>query len=178
VYNNVRANSNLTIHCFLSMLERELDRRQANKDGPAGLPDTIFVQFDGAPDNANRFLIAICELVVACGLCKKIVTSRLMVGHTHCDIDGLFGIIWKKLWKQYILTPQRYKAAIEGALSKIGVPAVVEDIFVVPDYMSWIGPYIDSKFGLAFKETHTQLQFTFEATTDIQNFPNGVKVGG
>ena len=75
------------------------------------------------------------------------------------------------------MTPQQYKAAIEGALSKIGVPAVVEDIFVVPDYMSWIGPYIDSKFGLAFKKTHTQLQFTFEATTDIQNFPNGVKVG-
>jgi len=85
------------------MLERKLDRRQANKDGPAGLPDTIFVQFIyGAPYNVNRFLTAICELVVACGLCKKIVTSRLMVGHTHCDIDG---IIWKKTLEAVHLDP-------------------------------------------------------------------------
>ena len=104
MYNNFRANSNLTIHFLLStMLERKLDRRQANKDRPAGLPDTIFVQFIyGAPYNVNRFLTAICELVVACGLCKKIVTSRLMVGHTHCDIDG---IIWKKTLEAVHLDP-------------------------------------------------------------------------
>lgn len=38
-----------------------------------------------------------CELLIARGLTKRIVLTRLIVGHTHADIDGVFGRIWTKL---------------------------------------------------------------------------------
>jgi len=53
------------------------------------LPDTVFIQFDGGSENAIVYVPAFCELLIINGLTKKVVT-RLMVGHTHCDADGIF----------------------------------------------------------------------------------------
>ena len=170
-YNNVRTGANFTIHCVLSMLERVL---KSSREGT--LPDTIFIQFDGASENANVYVLAICELLITAGLTKKVVVSRLMVGHTHCDVDGIFGILWKKLWSEIILTPQQYKTAIEDALGTLKFPASVEDVYVVPDYVSWLKPFIDSKLSCLFKEENTQLQFIFESTDDRALFPTGVKL--
>jgi len=171
-YNNVRTGANFTIHCILCMLERVLKSSKKQE----ALPDTIFIQFDGASENANAYVLAMCELLITYGLTKKVVVTRLMVGHTHCDADGIFGILWKRLWREIILTPQQYKEAIEDALESLPVPACVEDVFVVPDYVSWLKPHIDPKLSCLFKEENTQLQFTFEATDDLTMFPNGVKV--
>jgi len=168
-YNNIRTGANFTIHCIASMLEKILE-------DSGTLPDTVFIQFDGASENANVYVLAFCELLIINGLTKKVVVTRLMVGHTHCDADGIFGIIWKKLWKEIILTPQQYKEAIEDALRTIPVPATVEDVMVLADFVAWLKPHIDPKLSRLFKEENTQLQFIFEATEDRNLFPNGVKV--
>lgn len=61
------------------------------------LPDTVYYQVDGGSENTAKSVLMMCELIVARRLCKRIVLTRLMVGHTHCDVDALFGRIWKKL---------------------------------------------------------------------------------
>ena len=58
------------------------------------LPPTIFYQVDGGSENISKTVLYMCELLIVKRITKKIVLSRLMVGHTHCDIDGVFGRIW------------------------------------------------------------------------------------
>jgi hypothetical protein len=52
-------------------------------------------------------ILLISELLVAKGLCKRVVVTRLPVGHTHEDIDSLFAKIWKKLRRMHVITPQQ-----------------------------------------------------------------------
>jgi len=52
--------------------------RRIKRDGK--LPDTIFIQIDGGVENTAKIFLALCELIVAKGLTKKIILSRLPVG--------------------------------------------------------------------------------------------------
>ena len=72
-------------------------------------------------------------MLVLRGLTKKVVLTRLPVGHTHEDIDGRFGVIWLSMRCCHVLSPQEYEQVIKGAFGK-SVPVKVKDIWVVPDY--------------------------------------------
>lgn len=98
-FHNLKNDANLGIHCFLLTLERRLMQE-------GRLPDTIFVRIDGGSENANKYLLAVCELLVARRLTKNIVLSRLPVGHTHEDIDGKFGCLWRGFRNNFTITPQ------------------------------------------------------------------------
>lgn len=74
---NVSENSNLAIHCLLLQIEASMLRRGGK------LPDTLFFQFDGGSENANGYMLAICELLVSLRLTKRIYLNRLLVRHTH-----------------------------------------------------------------------------------------------
>jgi len=93
---------------------------------------------------------------------RKIVLTRLPVGHTHEDIDAIFGKIWKKYREQHILSPQQYMEMIIEALRNRKIPCEVIDVFCTPDYKDFMSPFI-SNASRAFKEELTQLQFIFEA---------------
>lgn len=53
----------------------------------------IYIQIDGGPDVMCKEMLAYCNLLVAknseTGV-KRVVLTRLPVGHTHEDIDGRF----------------------------------------------------------------------------------------
>jgi len=53
--------------------------------------------------------------------------------------------------------------------------AEVEDIYVLPDYVSWIKAYVDSSLAHLHKEDYTKLQWIFEYTKPDRYFPFGVK---
>ena len=77
---------NFTIYCISKQIEKwrfEFDR----------YPAEIFIQMDGGPENANQFVLAYLELFVT----KKICATRLPTGHTHEDVDVIFGIVWRWL---------------------------------------------------------------------------------
>ena len=82
---NIKTGTNVAIHSWLAVLENQL---QSN----GKLPDTIYHQIDGGSENANLATIAVAELLVYRGLTKKVVLTRLPVGHTHEDIDARFGV--------------------------------------------------------------------------------------
>lgn len=52
------------------------------------MPDTIYYQVDGGVENVAKTAIVLMELLVARRLTRTIILTRLMVGHTHEDIDA------------------------------------------------------------------------------------------
>ena len=108
-FHTIKNNANLSIHCFLSQLERRI-RREGK------LPSTIYYQMDGGSENANKYLLLFCELLIISGLTEHIYLTRLPVGHTHEDIDGKFAKIRKHARNRNIHTPMEYRELIITAL--------------------------------------------------------------
>ena len=88
------------MHAWLVHLEEWYDRHNNT------LPDHIAYQVDGGPENASATPIGMAELLVHWGLTKTVTITRLPRGHTHSDIDGMFGVIWSHNWRINILSPQ------------------------------------------------------------------------
>jgi hypothetical protein len=122
-----------------------------------------------------------CEYVIARRLCKKLILTRLMVGHTHEDIDAMFGVFWTKMQKKSILTAKEYSTYLLSSLynnvelNPMKKFVLVKDIFVIPDYVKYFDGCIDPEFGRYAKTDVTQLQFIFEAVAPSDQFPLGCK---
>ena len=71
----------MAIHVLFLQIERFYNRHKS-------FPKIFYHQIDGGPENANQYLLAVCEMLVALGLVEKLVLIRLPVGHTHEDIDA------------------------------------------------------------------------------------------
>jgi hypothetical protein len=76
-FGNLEGKFNLSAYCWLRELEKEYDANESR------LQETIYHQMDGGSENANWETLALAELLVIKGLTKKIVITRLPVGHTH-----------------------------------------------------------------------------------------------
>jgi hypothetical protein len=73
---NLSKGANLTIHCILKELEKFwVDNKR--------YPDEFYVQLDGGSENANNAVLGFLELIVARRLVRKLIFTRLPVGHTH-----------------------------------------------------------------------------------------------
>ena len=169
-FHNVKNDSNSAMHCFLLTLEYLMHKNGGN------LPDTVYYQIDGGSENSAKAMFGLAELIIAKRLIRKLVITRLPVGHTHEDIDAMFAKIWVHVRPQHVATMNAYKKRIEEALgSNEKQPIDVIDIFAVPDYCSYLKPFIDAKFGRYCKTKWTQLQWMFEHTEVCLDFPLGVK---
>jgi hypothetical protein len=54
-------------------------------------PDELWIQGDGGSENANKAVLAFLEWLVAKKIIKEIWLNRNKVGHTHIDVDAVFG---------------------------------------------------------------------------------------
>ena len=138
-FHTVNNCSSLQLHSFLLALEEV-------KKNEGRLPVTIYYQIDGGSENTAKCVVAMCELLVARRLTKKIVLTRLLVGHTHEDIDSKFGVLWRYLYKKPVHTPQEYKFHIEHALSLPHMDCKAKDILAIPDYKSLMDKHTDPMF--------------------------------
>lgn len=168
-FHNIKNCANVAIYTFLDMMERVIAEE-------GKLPDTVFHQIDGGSENTAYAWFALCELIVAKRLCKKLVLTRLKAGHTHEDIDSKFGTLWKSIRNKNVLTPQQYKLRIEKALSTKLHKCKVIDVFAVPDFKTLLDGHVDPMLNACTKMEKTQHQWTFEAVTPDENFVNGVRV--
>lgn len=89
-FHNISNSANLQIHTTLLTLENIL-RTEGRQ------PDTFFYQIDGGSENSAKAVIYFCELLVAKRIFKKVVLSRLLVGHTHANVDADFSHIWSRV---------------------------------------------------------------------------------
>jgi hypothetical protein len=75
-FGNVGKGVNVAIHSWLLELEKVVNEKGA-------LPDTVYMQVDGGPENANATMIGLAELLVHRGVTKRVYITRLPPGHTH-----------------------------------------------------------------------------------------------
>ncbi len=163
---HVGKGADLTIYCILN----EVEKWRKNHNGK--YPEELLIQIDGGSENANKNLVAMLELLVAKKVSRKIVLTRLPVGHTHEDIDACFAHIWLLVRGLPIATLEEYKELLQTAKSK----PEITDIYVIPDYDKLLSGCIDPQFGKWAKEEYTQLQWKFEAVPPSLHFPLGVRV--
>lgn len=106
----------------------------------------VFKKVDGS-ENTAKAALAVCELLVAKRLTRRIVLTRLLVGHTHEDIDAIFALIWQYLKNKRALTPQMYAILVALACKKKAPKVDVKDIWAVPDYQEYFAPFINPHLG-------------------------------
>lgn len=75
-FGNVELDTNPLIQAIFLQIEARLKRY-------GFLPHTLFLQVDGGSENANRYVLAACEFLVAQKVFKHVWLTRLPVGHTH-----------------------------------------------------------------------------------------------
>ena len=80
--------ANLWTTLFVRALVEEKQRRE---EAGHQWPKVLYLQVDNGPDNKNKELFMVGELLVRLGIFAKVKFSFLPVGHTHEDIDAMFG---------------------------------------------------------------------------------------
>ena len=141
--NTVRKGANLTLYCIDYVIELWKQRH-------GYYPTEMYIQIDGGPENANEYVLHHCEHLVAKRMARKILLTRLPVGHTHDDIDGCFGIIWK-YWYKYrnINNFSEFRAGVIQAFKdEDGTRCFVYDwTMILPDYKVFYDPVVDSRLA-------------------------------
>ena len=115
------------------------------------------------------------ELLVAKNLIAEIYLTRLPVGHTHEDIDAMFGHIWSWFRSTPCLTLEEYKTGVQNCFKDSAfVELDFKDVYVVPNYVEFLRPHFDD-VGRWAKLDLTVLQFHFAQVEKSVYFPLGVR---
>ena len=162
----VRKSANLTIHVILDQIERYKKKHRR-------FPRKLYMQVDGGAENANSDVIAYMEYLVVLRIIPEIYITRLPVGHTHEDIDAMFGVLWMSFRLKPCLTLNAYKQCILDCFSgDKSVEADCEDIYIIPDYAKFIAPHCDPLSRWA-KEQLTVHQIHISICRESCYFPHG-----
>ena len=107
---------------------------------------------------------------------EEIWVCRLRVGHNHADQDGKFGLLWKAIRNEYLLTPQSYEEKVASAVHEgVNNPAKLVDTFVIPNLVAAVEDCIDLDVQHCFKGVYTQHIFRFQKVPVSDRFPIGSK---
>ena len=127
------------------------------------LPPILTLQLDNCSgDNKNRWVFAFCSLLVYKGIFKEVYINFLIVGHTHEDIDALFGR-WSTQLKMndYPTLPRLMKSFMDCESQPV-IPHFIEE---VPDFKRFVHGYLGT--GGNFLEGHSfSQQFKFSMNSD------------
>ena len=107
------------------------------------LPPILHIQLDNvAYDNKNRFVLCFFSLLVAKCIFWEIHVNFILVGHTHDNIDALFGRWAMKLRQSDYPTILLLMKMFMDVDKVPIIPHLVEE---VPDFKGFIAPFIASR---------------------------------
>ena len=115
-------------------------------------------------------------------LCRKLKLSRLPTGHTHEDIDAIFGLIRKYFLRfKTIDTFSQFKDGLQHMFWQdkdlhLLKPEVYPLLVCIPDYKQFYREFLDKSFSTFAKLELTQHVWEFEAVEPSPLFPCGSKV--
>ena len=135
-YPNLMTGASFMIHCILCEIEKIIKSE-------APLPRRLYIQIDGGPENSARSVIAFFEHLVLLGGTLLVKVTRLMVGHTHEDIDSRFGRIWVKIRYMHVYTPQEMEEAIKNAFPSTDQEINVIHVIAICNYKDFYEKFID-----------------------------------
>ena len=93
-YPSIRKGANLTIYVLLS----ELRVRRQSHNGEN--PQVLYLQVDKGSENANKYVLACLEYLVAIRMICTIFYTRMTTGHIH-DIYTEIGLLHRQSHTQY-----------------------------------------------------------------------------
>ena len=104
------------------------------------LPLVLNLRLDNATgDNKNCFVFAFCSLLTYHGVFQEVYINFLIVGHTHDDIDALFGKWSYKLrGTDYPTLPLLMKSFMDTESR----PVILHLIEEVPDFKKFVEGYL------------------------------------
>ena len=137
----MKGGANLCIETFSYQLEAWSIAHEGK------FPEKIFWQIDGGSENANRYVLGFCELLIANGIIREILLTRLPVGHTHEDIDQKFGILGTHCMGKPIWSPKAYCIEFYKAFKDYELPSKLIDLFFIHNWNIWLQDSIDKKFA-------------------------------
>lgn len=119
-----------------------------------------------------------CEHLVQKRICRQLILTRLPTGHTHDDIDAVFGVISHYLLSfDTIHTFEQFRVGLEKAFKHDkGLLCHVYDWLVcIPDYKRFYDAVLDKQLADFAKLEETMHVWRFDAVQVSQWFPMGVK---
>ena len=148
--NTIHKGANLTLYCIDYVIEQWKIRNKGV------YPTEIYIQIDGGPENANEYVLHHCEHLVAKRMARRTHLTRLPAGHTHEDIDGCFGIIWKYYIRfSNINTFKEFQDGVTRAfLDEDGTRCMVyEWLMACPNCKLFYDPVLDTRLADLHKGT-------------------------
>ena len=127
------------------------------------LPPILNVQMDNATgDNKNRYVYVYWSLLVAKRIFREVYVNFMIVGHTHDDIDALFGR-WSMLLKKENFPT--IPALMKSFMDVESIPTIPHLIEEVPDFKSFIeGAIVDKEEVLVGHTKPQQVKFYLDGT--------------
>jgi len=120
------ADSNVTIECL---------NRTLQLVGLSNLPPVLHLQLDNTKkDNKNKKVFSFLAALVKKHIFQKVIVSFLPIGHTHNDVDAMFGVFSKALQKS---TCKTLLNIFENCEKPNLVSCLIDH---VTDYWSWLEP--------------------------------------
>jgi hypothetical protein len=111
----------------------------------------LYLQIDNCGENKNKTLIAFLADLVRKKVFAKIKACFLMVGHTHDDIDQIFGTIATHIKQIHIFCPDRETlfSCIQDAFLKVQDKPTIFSVEAteVFDFTAFYKPFIDKKIS-------------------------------
>ena len=150
VLNVVHAGANMALTCLMRALQKM-----------NGIPEVLYLQVDGGSENWNHVLFAVIDLLFDLypGL-KKVIVSRLPVGHTHIDVDRFFSYFNKKLFGSgaggrnsgaNVLTREAFARLFRESMATnkdtMLLEHILEDLNGVYDFWDFLEPHFYSGFS-------------------------------
>lgn len=122
------------------------------------LPPILQMQLDNATgDNKNRYVFAFFSLLIHLGIFREVYVNFLLVGHTHEDIDAMFGRWSSKLKSNSYPTIPLLMKSFMDAEEKPVIPHLIEE---VPDFKGFLEGYLcDGKETLIGHTKGQQFKF-------------------
>lgn len=108
------------------------------------LPPELILNFDNCGENKNQFMFAYCSVLVELCLFKVIQVNFLIVGHTHCSVDRMFGTFSDRINAcKFIASPHALRHLL--ATSIVDRQVFNREIISVYDWKLFLQPYINPK---------------------------------
>ncbi|KAL5019434.1 hypothetical protein ScPMuIL_003483 [Solemya velum] len=143
-FNEFPHDTNLTLSCFLKIVQREAREKR--------LPPTLYVQLDNTcRENKNKYFLGMMAYLVKKKFVREIWVSFLLVGHTHEDIDQCFSRISVKLKPTNTINIEELHSIVEG--SQLPKPSSL-NIGTVWNVSGWLEGSLNAVHNVTFPKLY------------------------